>query len=694
MSIKRVFSLLCLLSFTALLFGQSVTTPGRTNAVKVPMVAEPFPSGAANAPANQTVIPQPALEESLSASPGTSNVATQTAAQAPALTPPGSVLGGVFDVQPASLPPDSAIATGPNHVLTVINSVIQIFNKSGTLVSSTGLFPFFQSLPNSNSCCFDPRATFDVNHGRFIVAAAAVNSTTASHIFFAVSQTNDPTGTWFKYDLSLNPVTPEGNPASVDFPTLGVSNNLLLLSANLPPSAQLGTESTSVWAIQLAGLLTGNSTLNLTSFPDVKLPNGNRAFTIQPAIVYGSSGVAFLASTDGNPQVGGNAIHLYTIPETGTPTLTATDIPVTAYTVGQAGVPQPNSTTKLTIGGDIMTSPPVWRNGSLWVAHSSGDSAGGLPVVRWYEVVTASLTVRQSGSVTGAGIAFFPSITVTASGATDIVFHTTSSTQFVSPAFAHREATDPLGQMPVQAIYQNGLAAFTSAGGRWGDYTAISADPDGVSSWTLAEYPLSSFAFRLSVAHLLSSAAPPTGCVASAVGVKVCSPAAGSSVNSPVQISAASQGKARITGMRAYANGVNVASSTSAILSAQVALANATYTLVVKAWDSTGAIYQTTETFTVGPPTTSCTTSTVGVKICSPAAGSTVGSPVQITAAGKGNQRITGMKAYANGKNVATSFTALLSAKVSLAVGKYTLVVKAWDSAGAVYQSSEVFTVH
>ncbi len=689
---KRVISLLCFLSFSGLLFGQSMTTSGKTSAVKLPTVAEPFPSGATKEPAQSNVIPQPALEESLRASRATSGVAAQTAAQAPSLTPPGPVLGSVFDVQPAGLPPDSAIATGPNHVLTVINSVIQIFNKSGTLVSSTGLFTFFQSLPNSNSCCFDPRATFDPNHGRFIVSAAAVDSSTVSHIFFAVSQTNDPTGTWFKYDLSLNPLTPEGNPASVDFPTLGVSNNLLLLSANLPPSARLGTESTSAWALQLGGLLTGNSTLSVTTFNNVKLPNGNRAFTLQPAIVYGNPGTAFVASTDGNPQLGGSAIHLFTLPDTASPSLTVADIPVAAYKVAP-GAPQPNSSTSLAVAGDILTSSPVWRNGSLWIAQEVADSTGTLPVVRWYEVVTSTKSVRQTGTINGAGAAFLPSITVTASGATDIVFDTSSSTQFASPAFAHREATDPTGQMPVQAIYQNGLASFTAAGGRWGDYTAISADPDGVSSWTLAEYPVSSTGYRLSVAHLLSSAAPPTGCVTSTVGVKVCLPAAGSSVNSPVTISAAAAGRARITGMRAYANGVNVASSTSATLSAQVALANATYTLVVKAWDSTGAIYQTTETFTVGPATT-CSTSVVGVKICSPAAGSSVTSPVQISAASKGTNTITGMKAYANGISVASSTNGTLNAKATLAPGTYTLVVKGWESTGVVHQTSETFTVH
>jgi hypothetical protein len=692
----RLFLVVSFVIFSSLLFGQTATTHGKTSAIKVTTVSEPFSANATTAGAQTGVIRQPAIEESLQSTsvPGQALSALQTATQIQSLTAPGPTLGTVFDIQQHGFPPDAAVAAGPNHLVFSINSVIEIYSKFGNLISSNSLFGFFNSLGTAGSCCFDPRATYDPNHGRFIISAAAVDSSTVSHIFFADSQTSDPTGNWFKYDLKLTPTTPEGSPASVDFDTMGVSNNLLILSANLPPSAFQGTESTEVWALQLAGLLAGNSTLSVTAFPNVHLPNGNRAFTLQPAITYGDPGVAYMASTDGNPQVGGNAIHLWTVTETGTPALSVVDIPVAAYKVGPPG-PQPNTTNPLSISGDILTSPPVWRNGSLWIAQQVADSTGTVPVVRWYEVLPASKTVRQTGTITGAGAAFIPSITVTASGATDIVFDTSNSTsQFASAAFAHREANDPLGTMPVQAIYQNGLAGYEET--RWGDYTAISADPDGVSSWTLAEYPTGSASYGLSSAHLLSSATapPPTGCSTSTVGVKVCSPAAGSSTSSPVQISAASLGNHPITGMKAYANGVSVASSTSSTLNASVTLANATYKLVVKAWDTTGAIYQTTETFTVGPTTATCTISTVGVKICSPVAGSTVGSPVQITAASKGTNTITGMKAYANGTTVATSTSGTLNAKVTLAPGTYNLVVKGWESTGVVHQSSETFTVH
>ena len=61
--------------------------------------------------------------------------------------------------------------------------MIQIYNKFGNLISSNTLFTFF-NLCRPDSCCFDPRATYDPNHGRFILIAAAVDSSTVSHIFY------------------------------------------------------------------------------------------------------------------------------------------------------------------------------------------------------------------------------------------------------------------------------------------------------------------------------------------------------------------------------------------------------------------------------------------------------------------------------------------------------------------------------
>lgn len=124
----------------------------------------------------------------------------------------------------------------------------------------------------------------------------------------------------------------------------------------------------------------------------------------------------------------------------------------------------------------------------------------------------------------------------------------------------------------------------TAESGRWGDYTAVAADPGGSSSWTLAQYAVDQSDYQMSSAHLIS-AATPSGCRASTVGVTICTPTAGSTVNSPVKISAASKGNHTILAIKAYANGKLVASSSSGLVNAKVSLTKNTYSLVVNAWD-------------------------------------------------------------------------------------------------------------
>ena len=103
--------------------------------------------------------------------------------------------------------------------------------------------------------------------------------------------------------------------------------------------------------------------------------------------------------------------------------------------------------------------------------------------------------------------------------------------------------------------------------------------------------------------------------------------------------------------MVAYANGQVVAQSNTANLAASIPLNPGQYQLVVRAWDSTGYYFSSTENFTA---TACAATGDKTVVICSPQANGSVGSPVQISAAAKDNEhRITGMVAYANGHPVA-----------------------------------------
>jgi FG-GAP-like repeat len=106
------------------------------------------------------------------------------------------------------------------------------------------------------------------------------------------------------------------------------------------------------------------------------------------------------------------------------------------------------------------------------------------------------------------------------------------------------------------------------------------------------------------------------------------------------------------------------------------------------------------EVFTQGaatppPPPTCAAPSTAGVHVCAPAANATVTSPVAISAAANGGTKpITAMKAYVDGKQVASSTSASLKASVATAAGTHTLNVNAWNSAGTVFTFQSKFTVH
>ncbi len=179
-------------------------------------------------------------------------------------------------------------------------------------------------------------------------------------------------------------------------------------------------------------------------------------------------------------------------------------------------------------------------------------------------------------------------------------------------------------------------------------------------------------------------------------GVHICTPGAGSSVASPVVIGAsASTSLLPIVAMKAYIDGSQIAANNTNTLNTSVAKSAGTHQLAVNAWDINGAVHQTIVNFTVGSGSTGCSApSSAGVHICAPASGATVSSPVAISAAANGGaNKISAMKAYIDGKQVASSTSGSLTGSAAEAAGTHKLTVNAWNTAGTLFQSSVTFTV-
>jgi hypothetical protein len=169
--------------------------------------------------------------------------------------------------------------------------------------------------------------------------------------------------------------------------------------------------------------------------------------------------------------------------------------------------------------------------------------------------------------------------------------------------------------------------------------------------------------------------------------VTVTSPANNSTVSSPFQVVASASGPNPVTAMQIYLDNQLVATLSGSILNAPVNATAGAHSLVVQAWDSTGATFKNFETVTVG------TTSTGAIKVSSPANNATVSSPFNVVASASGPNPITTMQVYLDSQLVTTVQSGSLNASVSAVTGAHSLVIQAWDTAGAVYKSTLNVTV-
>ena len=177
-------------------------------------------------------------------------------------------------------------------------------------------------------------------------------------------------------------------------------------------------------------------------------------------------------------------------------------------------------------------------------------------------------------------------------------------------------------------------------------------------------------------------------------GSVVMSPASGATVSSPFTVTASAIANSgyNITGMYVYLDNVAVYHNSSNSLSTSVSASAGGHTVLVKAWDNTGHIYQNSASVTVG---SSSSSSTGSVTLSSPISGSSVGTPLQVSASATANSgyNITGMYVYLDNVAVYHNSSSSLSTSVSASAGSHTVLVKAWDNTGRIYQNSAAVTV-
>jgi hypothetical protein len=174
--------------------------------------------------------------------------------------------------------------------------------------------------------------------------------------------------------------------------------------------------------------------------------------------------------------------------------------------------------------------------------------------------------------------------------------------------------------------------------------------------------------------------------------VIVTSPAGGATLSSPmtIQASAFPSSGHTISGWWVYVDGVgSYSSGAESAIDAQVDMSAGKHTVLVRAWDDSGAfgdhtIYVTAKDL---KPT---------VAVSTPINNANVGTPVNIRASGSptAGQQISGWKLYVDGATVYTAGSlSSINANVTMHIGSHSVVARTWDTSGAYGDQTLSLTV-
>ncbi len=388
------------------------------------------------------------------------------------------------------VPPDPEMSAGPNHLIAVVNIAFEIYDKSGTsLVGPATLASFFSSLGGTNCALpFDPNTVYDEKADRFMIAADG----NGNAYCVGVSQTNDPTGAWWLYEF---PTNVGGN--FFDYPHAGIGDDAIYMGANMFNSITFAFVEGRVWALDKAAMYAGGAASSVSQ------AIAATDSTPQPVNLHGfaqgtwpSSGPHYILA---DRNFNGQTYELYSWNDPfGSNTftdLTTFNLPAThGVTVGQAIVniqPIPGQTIE---GNDARPLDFEYRNGSGWTAMTVSCNPGGGTVncIQWAEIDLSTPALVQTGVFASSGqYRYFPD--VAANHCNDAAVGYTKSSSSVFPAVwaTGRESNDTPGTMQAEVQLKTGELVYSSFDGaplRWGDYSGMTIDPDGLTFWYFGEY--------------------------------------------------------------------------------------------------------------------------------------------------------------------------------------------------------------
>ncbi len=401
------------------------------------------------------------------------------------------------------VPPDTHGDVGFNHYFQVINCSYSIYNKSGSRIfGPAGNSTVWQGMPN-NSNDGDAIVLFDEQANRWLFSQFSLpngSSTAPFYMMIAVSQTPDPTGSWYRWQYAFTSMP--------DYPKFGIWPDGYYMSTNNFGPGSAGWVGNGAYSFDRTAMLAGDPNAQRISFT---VPPGTDGFiSLLPADcdgtfpAIGTPNYFTYIRTGGTQRLGVYEFHSDWITPANSTFGNLNYLNVNPFgTLGWgSGIPQKGSPQMLETLGDRLMYRLQYRkfNGySSMVLNHSIDAGSGVAGIRWYELRNsgAAWSIYQQATYSPDNTSrWMGSIAQDSSGTISMGYSVSSTNIYPGIRYTGRLKNDPLNQMTImEKTIVNGGGSQTgnwSGRSRWGDYSAISVDPSSPTTfWFTTEYYIS-----------------------------------------------------------------------------------------------------------------------------------------------------------------------------------------------------------
>jgi hypothetical protein len=453
----------------------------------------------------------------------------------------------VFDLEP----PDQGLAIGDGFVFEAINVILAVYDTSGFLVAGPAYLNDFFGLP-PYAYTADPRVYFDQDLKRWFISMLELdvdpvtgNFTGRSHVYLAVSTSQDPFALFNIYgidttdDGSLGTPAHPGCPCFGDQPLIGADKYGFYISTNQYSTPGFGNDfnGANIYALSKELLALGALPMPI-HFSGLPLAEAV-AYSVQPAFSLTfqkepASGTEYFLSALDFTGTLDDRIAVWAMLDTRSlfsfhphPTLTYKIINSQVYgqppPARQKRGPYPlgmslcDPLEKLDSNDDRMNQV-VFEDGKLWSGVNTIVGGSDHHAVRAgiaYFIVDPNVSasgvltghIKKQGYVAAPGLdsVIFPAIGVTPAGTAAMVFTLVGPTRtpaflftdvfYPSMAFTTLSANHGTGDIQLGGAGSapedgfSGYPQFPPGNGvaRWGDYSAAVADTDN-SIWMATEW--------------------------------------------------------------------------------------------------------------------------------------------------------------------------------------------------------------